>query len=98
MIFYQNEEQKRLAEESRTTLMKSGILESAVTTQILPAQKFYRAEEYHQDYYKKNSTGYNRYRFNSGRDPISEKTWKDQPDIFTSKQTGDGYQRPLRRS
>ena len=94
VIFYQNEEQKRLAEESRTTLMESGILESPVTTQILPARAFYKAEEYHQDYYKKNPTGYNRYRFNSGRDQFLKKTWKDQPDIFTAKQTGNSYQRP----
>ena len=94
LIFYQNEEQKRLAEESRTTLMESGILESAVTTEILPAQEFYRAEEYHQDYYKKNPIRYNLYRFNSGRDQFLKKTWKDQPDIFTAKQVGDGYQRP----
>jgi peptide methionine sulfoxide reductase msrA/msrB len=94
LIFYQNEEQKRLAEESRTTLMESGILESAVTTQILPAQEFYRAEEYHQDYYKKNPIRYNLYRFNSGRDQFLKKTWKDQPDIFAAKQAGNGYQLP----
>ena len=94
VIFYQNEEQKIWAEESRTTLIESGILENAVTTQILPAQTFYRAEEYHQDYYKKNSIRYNLYRWNSGRDQFLKKTWKDQPDIFTTKQTGNSYQRP----
>ena len=94
LIFYQNEEQKTLAEESRTTLMESGILESAVTTQILPAQEFYRAEEYHQDYYKKNPIRYNLYRFNSGRDQFLEKTWNNQPDPFTAKQAGNGYQQP----
>ena len=79
VVFYQNEEQKKLAKQSKETLTKSGVIDGTVITQILPAQNFYRAEEYHQDYYKKNPIRYTFYRFNSGRDQFLQRTWKDQP-------------------
>lgn len=52
-IFYHNNEQKRLAEASRDALQASGRYDKQIVTKIIPATTFYRAEEYHQDYYKK---------------------------------------------
>jgi peptide methionine sulfoxide reductase msrA/msrB len=75
IIFYDNEEQKKLAEKSRDQLQKSGRFKKPIVTQILPAELFYPAEEYHQDYYKKNPVNYKRYRYGSGREEFLEKTW-----------------------
>ena len=74
-IFYHSEEQKRLAEESKKILGASGRFNKPIVTEIVPAGKFYPAEEYHQDYYKKSATRYKFYRFNSGRDQYLEKIW-----------------------
>lgn len=74
-IFYHSEEQKRLAETSKQKLGASGIFQKPIVTEILPATTFYKAEDYHQDYYKKNPTKYKFYRYNSGRDQFLEKTW-----------------------
>lgn len=67
-IFYHNEEQRRLAEQSRTNLDESGVFEKDIVTPILPLNEFWAAEEYHQDYYKKNPLRYGFYRSRSGRD------------------------------
>jgi peptide methionine sulfoxide reductase msrA/msrB len=77
-IFYHHEEQKRLAEESKKALEKSGHFQKPIVTEILPLKKFYRAEDYHQDYYKTHTTKYKYYRWNSGRDQFLKKTWGDQ--------------------
>jgi peptide methionine sulfoxide reductase msrA/msrB len=74
-IFYHSEEQKRLAEESKKALEKSGRFTKPVVTEILPASKFYRAEDYHQDYYRENPIRYKFYRFNSGRDQFLKNVW-----------------------
>ena len=74
-IFYHSEEQKRLAEDSKKKLDASGRFGKPIVTEILPAGKFYPAEEYHQDYYKKSATRYKFYRFNSGRDQYLERIW-----------------------
>ncbi len=74
-IFYHNEEQKRLAEESKKRLEASGRFGKPIVTEIVTAGPFYPAEEYHQDYYKKSATRYKFYRFNSGRDQYLEKIW-----------------------
>lgn len=74
-IFYHNEEQKRLADESRKALDKSGRFDKPVVTEILPFTEFYEAEEYHQDYYKEHSVKYKFYRYRSGRDQFLEKVW-----------------------
>lgn len=68
VIFYHSEEQKRLAIESKEELDKSGKYDKAVVTEIIPASQFYKAEDYHQDYYKKSPIRYKFYRYNSGRD------------------------------
>jgi peptide methionine sulfoxide reductase msrA/msrB len=74
-IFYHDAEQKRLAEESKQALEKSGRFKKPVVTEILPFTKFYRAEDYHQDYYKTHAVKYKYYRWNSGRDQFLEKVW-----------------------
>ena len=74
-IFYLNEEQKKLAEQSKEKLEKSGKFDKAITTELIAASTFYPAEEYHQDYYKKNPVQYKFYRFKCGRDQFLEKIW-----------------------
>lgn len=75
VIFYANEEQKRLAEESKKKIEAQ--LKQTVVTQIVPAKEFYRAEEYHQDFYKKNTFRYNTYRLGCGRDHRLKELWGD---------------------
>ncbi|MCU0561348.1 MAG: peptide-methionine (R)-S-oxide reductase MsrB [Desulfobacterales bacterium] len=74
-IFFHDEEQKRLAEESKKQLERSGRFKKPVVTAILPAGGFYAAEDYHQDYFKKNSLRYSLYRQGSGRDQFIRETW-----------------------
>lgn len=77
-IFYTNEEQKEIAEESRKSLDESGRFPDKVITPILPAAVFYDAEEYHQDFYKKSPKEYKDDRGISGRDEFIEKYWGDE--------------------
>ncbi len=74
-IFYYNEDQRLAAEASKKELEQSGIFNKSIATQILPAKVFYPAEEYHQDYYKKNPAHYGRYQHGSGRKGFIEKHW-----------------------
>jgi peptide methionine sulfoxide reductase msrA/msrB len=74
-IFYANEKQKRLAEETKARLAASGVFKKPIVTLILPLGPFYPAEQYHQDYYKKNPIRYHFYRYNSGRDQFLKKVW-----------------------
>jgi len=74
-IFYHTEEQRRLAEESKQALEKSGQLGKPLVTDVRPASTFYPAEEYHQDYYKKNPVRYKLYRLGCGRDGVLERVW-----------------------
>ncbi len=67
-IFYHDEQQRAAAEESRSALDRSGRYGRSIATQILPAVIFFPAEEYHQDYYKKNPEHYHRYKVGSGRE------------------------------
>ena len=66
-IFYHDEEQKRIAKESRAELEKSSPFSKPIATEIVPLTEFYTAEEYHQDYYRKNPLRYKFYRYGSGR-------------------------------
>jgi peptide-methionine (S)-S-oxide reductase len=74
-IFFHTEEQKRLAEESKKALEKSGRFKGPIFTEIVPASEFYLAEEYHQHYYKKNPIRYKFYRYNCGRDQRLKELW-----------------------
>jgi peptide-methionine (S)-S-oxide reductase len=74
-IFYHDGEQRRLAEESLSELAKSKPFKEKIVTQIVPASEFYPAEEYHQDYYKKNPLRYQYYRAGCGRDARLKQVW-----------------------
>jgi len=77
-IFYHNEEQKRIAEESKAELEKSGRFSKPIATEIVPLSEFYTAEDYHQDYYERNPLRYKYYRYGSGRDQFLENTWASE--------------------
>jgi len=79
-IFYHNEEQRRIAEESKRRLAESGIFDKPIVTEIIPASTFYPAEDYHQDFHKKNPFRYKTYRKASGRDAFIEKHWRIKKD------------------
>ncbi len=74
-IFYHDAEQKRLAEQSRAALGKSKPFPQPIVTQIVVAEEFTPAEDYHQDYYLKNPVRYKFYRYNCGRDRRLEELW-----------------------
>ncbi|WP_211745239.1 peptide-methionine (S)-S-oxide reductase MsrA [Paenibacillus sp. Marseille-Q4541] len=74
-IFYHNDEQKVKAEASKQALEASGRFDKPIFTPIIPATTFYEAEEYHQDYHKKNPAHYKRYRKGSGREDFIDQHW-----------------------
>jgi peptide-methionine (S)-S-oxide reductase len=74
-IFYHDDEQRRLAEESKKEMAGSGRFEGPIVTEITQAGSFWPAEDYHQDYYTRNPLRYKFYRFGSGRDQYLEKVW-----------------------
>ncbi len=76
-IFYHNEQQRIAAEKSKAALEKSGHFDKPIVTPIRKFTKFWKAEDYHQDYYKKNPIRYNYYRYRSGRDQFLEKAWPE---------------------
>lgn len=75
VIFYGNEEEKTAAELSKKALEDARIFDAPIVTKILAAGPFYQAEEYHQDFYKKNPIRYSFYRGNSGREEFIQKYW-----------------------
>ena len=74
-IFYHSEVQRKLAEASRNTLQKNKPFKGEIVTEITAAPEFYRAEEYHQDFYKKNPARYKLYRTGCGRDARLQALW-----------------------
>ena len=74
-IFYHGEEQKKLADASKAKVIKTKTFPEKILTPITAASTFWPAENYHQDYYKKNSYRYRYYRFACGRDKRLEELW-----------------------
>ncbi len=93
-IFYHTDEQKVSALDSKKRLEQSGLFEMPVATVVLPFNTFFKAEEYHQDYYKKASGYYERYKKASGRAGFVEETWaKDAAiEFLKSEQTKNSKQ------
>lgn len=77
-IFANSPEQRRLAEDSKRELQDSAVLDRPIVTPIETAGPFYPAEDYHQDYYKKNPVRYKVYRYGCGRDARVEELWGEQ--------------------
>jgi peptide methionine sulfoxide reductase msrA/msrB len=91
VIFYNDEGQRRVAEESKRKLESSGRFDKPIVTEIVAFSKFYPAEEYHQGYSKKNPLRYHYYRFNSGRDQFLEKTWGKDMEVHETKSKTDEH-------
>ena len=87
-IFYHTEEQRALAEQSKTSLSASKIFQKPLVTPILPAPKFYPAEDYHQEYDRKNPFRYKMYRSGSGREAFLQRTWEKAGWNFAVKDEG----------
>lgn len=74
-VFYGTEEEQRLSEESKSAIERSKRFSTPIVTQLVKASTFYPAEDYHQDYYKKNPIRYKYYKFNCGRAQRLEALW-----------------------
>ncbi len=77
-IFFQNALEKKVAVTSKNNLQKSGLFDKPIMTKILEAQPFYSAEEYHQDYYRKNYSHYSSYKKGSGREYFVDTVWPEK--------------------
>lgn len=92
-IFYHDEEQRRLAEESKALVEER--LGEQVTTSIEEFKNFYEAEDYHQDYYEKNTLRYKYYRSGSGRDDYIASVWhKDNSSLWEEGEENMKFQKP----
>ena len=94
-IYFHNDKQKLDAEKSMKQLSDSKIYKKEIVVEILKAKTFYAAEEYHQDYYKKNPIRYKFYRYTSGRDAFLDESWGKNK--FYIKNTGSKFSRPTEK-
>lgn len=94
-VFYHNDEQKNLAGKSKQELEKSGKFEKPIITEILPLEKFWQAEEYHQDYHKKNYIKFKLYESGSGRKDFVKQTWGDDFSIDYQKPSDEELKKML---
>lgn len=78
-IFYENAEEKTVAEESRKILEESKIFKKPIAVRVEEFKNWTRAEDYHQDYHKKSSAHYTMYSIGSGRKPFLDKVWNKKP-------------------
>lgn len=98
-IFYHSESQRIAAQQSRDALEQSGHFDKPLATEIIAASEFWPAEDYHQDYYKKNPLRYKFYRYSSGRDQFLEAAWGQQSDHEeqqTMSTAKTDYQKPTK--
>lgn len=78
-VFVANDEERKIAEESKEKLAKSGKFAKPIVTEILPSMKFYPAEDYHQKYYRSNPEHFEAFERGSGRTSFHEKMWGEKP-------------------
>ena len=78
-IFVANDDEKKVAEASKAELAKSGKFKKAIVTEILPATKFWPAEDYHQKYSEKNPEHFEAFEHGSGRVSFQKKNWGEKP-------------------
>jgi peptide-methionine (S)-S-oxide reductase len=97
IIFYRDAEQRQLAETSKQDLDKSHRFATPIVTAIQPATRFYPAEEYHQQFYKKNPERYQAYVIGCGRNERIKELWGDEQSRVSSResrvQNGSGARR-----
>jgi peptide methionine sulfoxide reductase msrA/msrB len=93
-IFYHTEQQREIAEKSKAALEKSGRFQKPIVTEIKAFTTFYAAEDYHQDYYKKNPIRYKYYRFHSGRDQFLKTIWVAEKEEARAPSGAESYSRP----
>ncbi|HEJ83902.1 MAG TPA: peptide-methionine (R)-S-oxide reductase [Desulfobacteraceae bacterium] len=93
-IFYHDEEQRNLAEKSKAQLESSGRFSKPIVTEILPLSGFYRAEDYHQDYYQTHTIRYKLYRWKSGRDQFLENIWSEEEKPAPDRSIESSYSKP----
>ena len=99
-IFYHDEEQRRIAEESKRALAESGRFDEAIVTEITPFERYFEAEEYHQDFYLKSPDRYHSYRAGSGRDRFLDRVWGEERQVEIPERSGGNadawasYQKP----
>jgi peptide methionine sulfoxide reductase msrA/msrB len=94
VIFYHDEEQRCLAEESKKRLGDSKRFNKPIVTEIREFDRFYPAEEYHQNYYKTHAVRYKFYRWNSGRDQFLQKAWGDEKAKMGTVESRSRYSKP----
>lgn len=97
-IFYHTEEQEQAARDSKNRLAASGLFDAPIATEVLPFETFFKAEEYHQDYYKKSADHYERYKIGSGRASFVEETWaKDAAIAFLQSEQENSMEKDTRK-